>query len=132
MKKCLFSILLISLSIFSFTQTGIVDSLKLKLINASDTLKVTILLEVGNIYSNTGKYDSALSYYFNAVSTAEKISDKIFLIRSLGNISDLYAIENRTQMALKFAFQALEMAKKQKHLRRKIMALFHQALHSKK
>src|SRR5436190_19655227 len=115
MRKCLLSILLISVSIFSFTQTSIIDSLKLKLINASDTLKVTMLLEAGNIYSNTGKYDSALNYYFKAVDIAEKVSDKIFLIRSLSNISDLYAIENRTQMALKFAFQALEIAKQQKY-----------------
>src|SRR5215831_1458963 len=115
MKKYILSICALIITIISFAQSRIIDSLKGELSNVRDTDKVTILLQIGDIYTAAGKYDSALSFYFNALNTAENTKDKIYVVHSLSGIADLYALQNKVETALEFAFKALKIAEEQKN-----------------
>jgi len=95
-------------------QTESINSLKEKLNKKIDTIQTSILSDIGSLYVSVGKYDSALSYYFTALNTAESIPDNNYSIRILSDIADLYALQKKKETALRFAFRSLKLAEDQK------------------
>ena len=95
-------------------QTENIQSLKNKLNDKIDTIQAGVLSDIGSLYVSAGKYDSALSFYFTALNTAERISDNNYRLRILSDIADLYALQNKSETALTFAFKSLKLAEDQK------------------
>jgi two-component system NtrC family sensor kinase len=89
------------------------DSLKNQLANANDSTKVTLLVKIGNEYSNSDNFESALSSYLSALKLSEAIQNKQCLFFTLYNISNFYEGLNKHQQALEFGLRALKTAEDQ-------------------
>lgn len=67
-------------------------------------------LQIGNIYSDTYKHDSALKFYFELISPANANISKDTKINAYIGIADIYEYRDELKPALKYYAEALSMA----------------------
>jgi serine phosphatase RsbU (regulator of sigma subunit) len=68
-------------------------------------------LNLGNIYANQGRYDTAMYFYQEASDLATEGKDSFALVGSMLNISTIYHEEGKSQQELEYLLKAIELAK---------------------
>ncbi len=110
-SKFVFTVLLISLSYFSFSQQNKKDSLLLLLkTDKPDTNKVIHSYKLCWEYIRRGLYDSAMQYGNEALELAEQLNFKKGIVGSYGNIGNVYYEKGDYPKALDCYFKTLKIA----------------------
>ena len=85
-------------------------------INADKTLSNTSFAfnGIGKVYLKQGKPAEALMNHNKALAIAEKMDDKLQVIRSLRGVADIYAYQNKNIIALEYYNKARQIGEKVK------------------
>jgi signal transduction histidine kinase len=101
------------LSFSADAQVTYADSLKNLLLKEADTAKVQTMLDIGGAYEQKAVYDTALSYYLEALTLAENTQNKASLFESLNGIAHFYEDINNHPLALEYGLRAQKIAEEQ-------------------
>jgi len=87
-----------------------IDSLNARLLNAADTNKVKIFIQIGDEYKFKDNYEKALSNYLDGLKLADSIKNKESLFLSLKKLAQFYNGLNKNDQALEFGLRAQKVA----------------------
>jgi tetratricopeptide (TPR) repeat protein len=71
--------------------------------------KLKTIGNIGLIYSETGDFPQAMSYYFQALKISEKIKDKSSIARNFGNIGGVYVRQKNDEKALEYISKSITL-----------------------
>jgi class 3 adenylate cyclase len=97
-----------------YYENGIKDLRALKKNIKDSTYLATALLNAGDEYFNEGKYDKAMSYFFESSSICKKTGNNICSAYNLGNIGMVYAKQNKPEFAEDNINEAINILEQEK------------------
>ena len=93
---------------------------KTKILN----LKSLALNNVGIFYRQSGRLDSAMKYYSEAMKMREESGDKRGMVESLNNIGDVFSQQGNFPMTLEYYFKGLKILE-ENHMQEGFTASYH-------
>lgn len=67
---------------------------------------------IGSLYNSTGKYDSAIVYYNNALDFYKKTNDSVYMAKVLNNIGLSHDYQGKMEMAVSYYIKSLDIKQK--------------------
>ncbi|CAN5439846.1 hypothetical protein BH10BAC2_BH10BAC2_39160 [soil metagenome] len=113
LKLILLILIIITGADWAISQTQTPESLQQQLAQQPDILKIKTLITIASDYEDKEKYDTALTYYLNALKLAEEIQNQESLFQSLNAVARFYEHRHKRDLALEFALRAQKVAAEQ-------------------
>lgn len=110
---------------FDSAQLYLMEAQKLAILMKDKKKEVTCLHIMGLMNKNMGKYELAINYYDEAYKLALDCGDHYVLPFLKRNISNCYISMKNYDLAMKTAFEALDMARKNNNTLVEILSLIH-------
>ena len=98
-----------NISTFAQAEDTFISGLQMALKKQDKGLEGAFRGNIGNVYFNQGKYEDALKYHQDALTTFQEIDNPLGQANALGNIGLVYANQGKLEEALKSCQAALDI-----------------------